>query len=333
MESAGSTVLVTGGAGFIGSHLVDRLCREGHRVRVLDNFATGRRENLAAMPDGVELVEGDVQSYEQVHRCVSGCELVFHEAAVPSVPRSVRDPLTSHAANVTGTLNVLLSARDEGVRRVVFASSSSTYGANRELPAREQTPALPISPYAVGKLAAEGYCRAFFEVYGLETVALRYFNIFGPRQDPLSEYAAVIPRFITSMLEGRSPVVYGDGEQSRDFTYVDNAVAANLLAADAEGVAGQTFNIACGGDDQPQCPARGARRDHRHRDRRGPRGAATWRRPQLARRHLQGARSARIRAGDRPPRGAVADRRLAAGRAVRRSGHFGCGLTWSACNE
>ncbi len=246
MESAGSTVLVTGGAGFIGSHLVDRLCREGHRVRVLDNFATGRRENLAAMPDGVELVEGDVQSYEQVHRCVSGCELVFHEAAVPSVPRSVRDPLTSHAANVTGTLNVLLSARDEGVRRVVFASSSSTYGANRELPAREQTPALPISPYAVGKLAAEGYCRAFFEVYGLETVALRYFNIFGPRQDPLSEYAAVIPRFITSMLEGRSPVVYGDGEQSRDFTYVDNAVAANLLAADAEGVAGQTFNIACG---------------------------------------------------------------------------------------
>ena len=247
MNSAGSRVLVTGGAGFIGSHLVDRLCREGHRVRVLDNFATGRRENLAAMPDGVELVEGDVRSYEQVHRCVSGCELVFHEAAVPSVPRSVRDPLTSHAANVTGTLNVLLSARDEGVRRVVFASSSSAYGANRELPAREQTPALPISPYAVGKLAAEGYCRAFFEVYGLETVALRYFNIFGPRQDPLSEYAAVIPRFITSMLEGRPPVVYGDGEQSRDFTYVDNAVAANLLAADAEGVAGQTFNIACGG--------------------------------------------------------------------------------------
>ena len=247
MESAGFTVLVTGGAGFIGSHLVDRLCREGHRVRVLDNFATGRRENLATMPDAVELVEGDVCSYEQVHRCVSGCELVFHEAAVPSVPRSVRDPLTSHAANVTGTLNVLLSARDEGLRRVVFASSSSTYGANRDLPAREQTPALPISPYAVGKLAAEGYCRAFFEVYGLETVALRYFNIFGPRQDPRSEYAAVIPRFITSMLEGRSPVVYGDGEQSRDFTYVDNAVAANLLAADAEGVAGQTFNIACGG--------------------------------------------------------------------------------------
>ena len=247
MESAGSTVLVTGGAGFIGSHLVDRLAREGHRVRVLDNFATGRRENLAAMPDGVEFVEGDVRSYEQVHRCVSGCELVFHEAAVPSVPRSVRDPLTSHAANVTGTLNVLLSARDEGVRRVVFASSSSTYGANRELPAREQTPALPISPYAVGKLAAEGYCRAFSEVYGLETVALRYFNIFGPRQDPLSEYAAVIPRFITAMLEGRSPVVYGDGEQSRDFTYVDNAVAANLLAADAAAVAGQTFNIACGG--------------------------------------------------------------------------------------
>jgi nucleoside-diphosphate-sugar epimerase len=246
MSSAASRVLVTGGAGFIGSHLAERLCREGHRVRVLDNLATGRRENLLALPDEIEFVEGDVRSYEQVHRCVRACDLVFHQAAVPSVPRSVRDPLTSHAANVTGTLNVLLAARDEGVRRVVFASSSSTYGANRELPAREEAPALPISPYAVGKLAAEGYCRAFFEVYGQEAVALRYFNVFGPRQDPLSEYAAVIPRFITAMLEGRSPVVHGDGEQSRDFTYVDNAVAANLLAADRDGVAGETFNIACG---------------------------------------------------------------------------------------
>jgi nucleoside-diphosphate-sugar epimerase len=246
MSSAGSRVLVTGGAGFIGSHLAERLCREGHRVRVLDNLATGRRENLLALPDEIEFIEGDVRSYEQVHRCVRECELVFHQAAVPSVPRSVRDPLTSHAANVTGTLNVLLAARDEGARRVVFASSSSTYGANRELPAREEAPALPISPYAVGKLAAEGYCRAFFEVYGLETVSLRYFNVFGPRQDPLSAYAAVIPRFITAMLEGRSPQVHGDGEQSRDFTYVDNAVAANLLAADRDGVAGQTFNVACG---------------------------------------------------------------------------------------
>ena len=246
MSAGDSRVLVTGGAGFIGSHLAERLCREGHRVRVLDNFATGRRENLLSLPEEIEFVEGDVRSYEQVHRCVRDCELVFHQAAVPSVPRSVRDPLTSHEANVTGTLNVLLAARDEGVRRVVFASSSSTYGANRELPAREQAPALPISPYAVGKLAAEGYCRAFFEVFGLETVSLRYFNVFGPRQDPLSEYAAVIPRFITAMLTGRPPQVHGDGEQSRDFTYVDNAVAANLLAAERDGVAGATFNIACG---------------------------------------------------------------------------------------
>ena len=164
-EREGLEGLVTGGAGFIGSHLAERLCRDGHRVRVLDNLATGRRENL---PEEIEFVEGDVRSYEQVHRCVRGCELVFHQAAVPSVPRSVRDPLTSHEANVTGTLNVSLAARDEGVRRVVFASSSSTYGANRELPAREQAPARPISPYAVGKLAAEGYCRAFFEVFGQE---------------------------------------------------------------------------------------------------------------------------------------------------------------------
>ncbi len=177
---------------------------------------------------------------------VRGCELVFHLAALPSVPRSVQDPLTSNASNVIGTLNVLLAARDEGVRRVVFASSSSVYGANRELPKREEMPALPIAPYGVAKLAAEGYCRAFHEVYGLETVALRYFNVFGPRQDPLSQYAAVIPHFITACLEDGAPVVFGDGEQSRDFTYIDNAVEANLLAAEAEGVAGETFNIACG---------------------------------------------------------------------------------------
>jgi nucleoside-diphosphate-sugar epimerase len=241
-----SRVLVTGGAGFIGSHLAERLCREGHRLRVLDNFATGRRESLASIHDEVELVEGDVRSYEQVHRCVRDCELVFHQAALPSVPRSVQDPVTSHESNATGTLNVLLAARDEGVRRVIFASSSSVYGANRELPSREETPALPIAPYAVAKLAAENYCRAFSEVYGLETVSLRYFNVFGPRQDPLSEYAAVVPRFSTAMLDGRPAVVYGDGEQSRDFTYIDNAVEANLLAATAPGVDGQVFNIACG---------------------------------------------------------------------------------------
>jgi UDP-glucose 4-epimerase len=177
---------------------------------------------------------------------VRGCELAFHLGALPSVPRSIQDPLTSNATNVVGTLNVLLAARDEGVRRVVYASSSSTYGASTELPKREEMPALPIAPYAVSKLAAEGYCRAFHQVYGLETVALRYFNVFGPRQDPQSQYAAVIPNFITAVLEDRSPVVHGDGEQSRDFTYVDNAVDANLLAASAPGAAGEAFNVACG---------------------------------------------------------------------------------------
>jgi nucleoside-diphosphate-sugar epimerase len=246
MASSGSTVLVTGGAGFIGSHLVDRLLRDGHRVRILDNFATGRRENIAHVAGDVELVEGDIRSYERAHNAVRGCELVFHQAALPSVPRSVQDPLTSNEANVTGTLNVLLASRDEGVRRVVQASSSSVYGPTEELPKREEMPALPIAPYAVAKLAAEAYGRAFFRVYGLETVALRYFNVFGPRQDPRSEYAAVIPSFATSLLGGQRPVVFGDGEQSRDFTYVDNTVDANVLAAGAADVAGQTFNVACG---------------------------------------------------------------------------------------
>jgi nucleoside-diphosphate-sugar epimerase len=236
---------VTGGAGFIGSHLAERLCGDGYRVRVLDNFATGNRENIAHLSEEIELIEGDVTSYERVHSATRGCDLVFHEAALPSVPRSVQDPLTSHATNVTGTLNVLLAARDEAVRRVVFASSSSVYGPSTELPKHEGMPAMPIAPYGVAKLAAEGYCRAFFEVYGLETVSLRYFNVFGPRQDPHSEYSAVIPRFITAVLGDRVPVIYGDGEQSRDFTYVENAVEANLLAAEAPDVAGRTFNIAC----------------------------------------------------------------------------------------
>jgi UDP-glucose 4-epimerase len=239
-------VLVTGGGGFIGSNLVERLVRDGWRVRVLDNFATGHRDNLAGVLDEIELLEGDIQSYERVHNAVRGCELVFHQAALPSVPRSIQDPLTSNASNVIGTLNVLLAARDEGVRRVVFASSSSVYGANPELPKREEMSTIPIAPYAVSKLAAEGYCRAFFNVYGLETVALRYFNVFGPRQDPLSQYAAVIPRFVVSILNGAQPVIYGDGEQSRDFTYIDNAVDANLLASCAKDVGGETFNIACG---------------------------------------------------------------------------------------
>ncbi len=244
--SGGETVLVTGGGGFIGSSLVERLVNDGYTVRVLDNFATGHRENLAGVLDAVELVEGDIQSYERVHNAVRGCEVVFHQAALPSVPRSVQDPLTSNAANVTGTLNVLLASRDEGVRRVVFASSSSVYGANPELPKREEMAAVPISPYSVAKLAAEGYCRAFHQIYGLETVALRYFNVFGPRQDPLSQYSAVIPNFILASLNGSRPLVHGDGEQSRDFSYIDNTVEANLLAASADDVAGETFNIACG---------------------------------------------------------------------------------------
>jgi UDP-glucose 4-epimerase len=239
-------VLVTGGGGFIGSHLVRRLLDEGHEVRVLDNFATGRRENLLEILDAIELIEGDIQSDERAHTAVRGCEVVFHQAALPSVPRSIQDPLTTNAVSVTGTLNVLLAARDADVRRVIFSSSSSIYGAGKELPKREDMVALPISPYAVGKLAAEGYCRAFSEVYDLETVCLRYFNVFGPRQDPLSQYAAVIPNFISAFLREEPSTVYGDGEQTRDFTYVDNVVQANVLAAEARDVSGRTYNVACG---------------------------------------------------------------------------------------
>jgi len=239
-------VLVTGGGGFIGCNLVKRLLQEGHDVRVLDNFATGRRENLMDLLGDIELVEGDMQSYERVHNAVRSCEVVLHQAALPSVPRSVQDPLTSNASNVTGTLNVLLAARDSDVRRVVFASSSSIYGANAELPKREDQIPLPISPYAVAKLAGEGYCRSFSQVFGLETVSLRYFNVFGPRQDPLSQYSAVIPNFMTALLTGQQPVIFGDGEQSRDFTYVENVVEGNLLAMTADGVAGNVYNIAAG---------------------------------------------------------------------------------------
>jgi nucleoside-diphosphate-sugar epimerase len=246
MLDGGGKILVTGGGGFIGSNLVDRLVREGHQVCVLDNFATGRRENLEDVLDDIELVEGDLQSYERVHNAVRGCDLVFHEGALPSVPRSIQDPLTSNAVNITGTLNVLLAARDAGVRRVVYASSSSVYGASEALPKREDHRPMPIAPYAVSKLAGEGHCRSFWHVYGLETVALRYFNVFGPRQDPASQYAAVIPMFITAFLDGERPTIYGDGDQSRDFTYIENVVEATLLAAQADGVAGEVFNIACG---------------------------------------------------------------------------------------
>ena len=238
--------LVTGGAGFIGSHLAGRLLQDGYDVRVLDNFSTGRRSNLEALDGEVEVVEGDIQSYERAHAAVRGCEVVFHQAALPSVPRSIQDPLTSNASNVTGLLNVMLAARDAGVRRVMYASSSSVYGANPTLPKSEDMTPMPISPYAVAKLAGEGYCRAFGEVYGLETVAIRYFNVFGPRQDPRSQYAAVIPNFITALLRGERPTIHGDGEQSRDFTYVQNVVEGNVLAMQAPGVAGKAYNVACG---------------------------------------------------------------------------------------
>jgi len=239
--------LVTGGGGFIGSHLVVGLLERGYLVRVLDNFATGRRSNLGSVEADVELVEGDIQSYERVDKAVEGCEVVFHEAALPSVPRSIQDPLTSNATNVIGTLNVLLSARDRDVRRVVCASSSSVYGlATGTEPRREDRPTVPISPYGTAKLASELYARSFPSLYGLDTVALRYFNVFGPRQDPRSQYAAVIPRFIAALMSGRPPVIFGDGEQSRDFTFVANVVHANLLAMDAADVAGKVYNIACG---------------------------------------------------------------------------------------
>jgi UDP-N-acetylglucosamine/UDP-N-acetyl-alpha-D-glucosaminouronate 4-epimerase len=239
-------VLVTGGGGFIGSHLASRLADLGHDIRILDNFASGQRSNMLSLADDVELIEGDIQSYERAHNAVTGCEVVLHQAALPSVPRSVQDPLTSNATNITGTLNVLLAARDAGVRRVIFASSSSIYGSSPEMPKREDVLPLPISPYAAAKLACEGYCRSFGDVYGLETVALRYFNVFGPRQDPRSEYAAAVPKFINELMAGERPTVFGDGEQSRDFAYVENIVDANLLAMDAQGVAGQVFNVACG---------------------------------------------------------------------------------------
>ena len=238
-------VLVTGGGGFIGSHVAARLRDDGHEVRILDSFATGRRSNLRAL-EGIELIEGDIQSYERAATATRGCDVVLHQAALPSVPRSVQDPLMTNVVNVTGTLNVLLASRDNGVRRVVYASSSSVYGASPELPKVETLRPWPISPYSVSKLAGEGYCRSFWNVYGLETVALRYFNVFGPRQDPNSQYSAVIPRFITAGLEGHAPLIFGDGEQSRDFTYVDNVVEANVLAMHAPDVAGEVVNVACG---------------------------------------------------------------------------------------
>jgi nucleoside-diphosphate-sugar epimerase len=240
-----SRVLVTGGAGFIGSNLVRALLERGDDVRVLDNFSTGNRANLEGLE--IEIVEGELRSYERVHNAVRGMELVYHLGALGSVPRSVQDPLTSSAVNVEGTLNVLLAARDENVRRVVFSSSTSVYGSTRTLPTTEDSPPDPISPYGVAKLAAERYCISFSRVYeAFESVVLRYFNVFGPRQSPFSQYAAVIPRFVTAIDAGEPVEIHGDGEQSRDFTYVGNVVDATLLAGDAAGASGEIFNVAAG---------------------------------------------------------------------------------------
>ena len=238
--------LVTGGAGFIGSHLVRRLLADGGRVRVIDNLATGKRERLRDLEDAIEFIEGDLADPSTCENALSGIDCVLHQAAVPSVQRSVKNPIETNKANVTSTLNLLEGCRKHGVRRFVYASSSSTYGDTPVLPKREDMPPNPLSPYALQKFVGERYCQLYFRLYCLETVSLRYFNVFGPSQDPYSEYSAVIPKFATRLQRGESIVVYGDGEQSRDFTYVDNVVEANILALRAPHAAGSVINIGCG---------------------------------------------------------------------------------------
>ncbi|MGD8539134.1 MAG: SDR family oxidoreductase [Candidatus Aminicenantes bacterium] len=238
--------LVTGGAGFIGSHIAEHLAAKGFFVRVVDNFLTGKEENIAAFLDGIELVRGDIRDLELCREALKDIDYVLHQAALPSVPRSVENPLLTNAINIEGTLNILLASKDASVKKVVFASSSSVYGDDEHLPKKEGLEGNPLSPYAVTKQAGEKYCQVFSEIYGLPTVCLRYFNVFGPRQDPFSEYAAVIPNFITRLLSDKAPIVYGDGEQSRDFTYIANVVEANLQAAHAPGVSGQVLNLGNG---------------------------------------------------------------------------------------
>ena len=238
--------LVTGGAGFIGSHIAQALLDQGESVRVLDNLATGKETNLAVLKGRVQIIQGDLRNFEAVRAAVEGVEVVFHQGALASVPRSIADPVTSLEININGTQNVLQAARDAGVRRVVYASSSSIYGNTPTLPKHEQMQPHPVSPYAIHKLTGELLCQAFTAIYGLETVALRYFNVFGPRQDPTSEYAAVIPRFLTALIQKQRPIVFGDGEQTRDFTYIANVVQANLLAATSHDAIGYAMNIGCG---------------------------------------------------------------------------------------
>lgn len=245
--------LVTGGGGFIGSNLVQALLDRGDKVRVLDNFSTGNRENLnfphlpPQLVANLEVLEGDIADLATCHKATQSVDYVLHQAAIPSVPRSVALPIESNLANIDGTLNLLVAARDAGVKRLIFASSSAVYGNAPGFPREEGITPAPLSPYAVQKMTAEHYLHVFYELYGFETVSLRYFNVFGPRQDPNSEYAAVIPRFIKAFITGTHPIVYGDGEQSRDFTYVDNVVYGNLLAVEAPEAPGKTMNLACGG--------------------------------------------------------------------------------------
>ena len=240
------TYLVTGGAGFIGSHLSEELVRRGHHVRVVDNFITGKRRNLEHLP-GLQVLEGDLAEPGVAAEAVRGVDYILHQAAIPSVPRSVKDPLTSHRANVDASLQLLVAARDAGVRRLVYAGSSSAYGNTPTLPKREDMPTNPLSPYALQKLAAEQYCQLFTRLYGFETVTIRYFNVFGPRQDPSSPYSGVISLFAAALLAGRAPVIHGDGEQTRDFTFVANVVDGVLRAVDAPAAAGQVVNVATGG--------------------------------------------------------------------------------------
>lgn len=237
--------LVTGGAGFIGSNIVEELLKRGESVRVLDNFSTGKRENLKGFEKDVELIEGDIRSYHIVKQAVEGMDVVLHQAALPSVPRSINDPITSNEVNVGGTLNMLDASKELGIKRFVFASSSSIYGDTPELPKHEGMTPNPLSPYAVSKLAGEKYCSVFAKVYGLHTIALRYFNVFGPRQDPNSQYSAVIPKFIRMISNNERPTIFGDGKQTRDFTYVENVVKANLAAATTKCEAGVVMNAAC----------------------------------------------------------------------------------------
>jgi nucleoside-diphosphate-sugar epimerase len=244
--SLSGIALVTGGAGFIGSHIASTLVNDGARVRVLDDLSTGHRENIDEIGGDVDFIQGSVADEELLNKALENVELVFHEAAIPSVPRSVEAPRQTHIASVDGTFSLLVAARDRGVRRVVYAASSSAYGDQPTLPKSEEMRPDPLSPYAVAKLVGEYYCRAFTRVYGLETVSLRYFNVFGPRQDPGSQYSGVVSRFINSLLSNERPVIYGDGEQSRDFTYIDNVVFANLNAASAKEASGKVINVANG---------------------------------------------------------------------------------------